>query len=197
MMKITTLIRMFLALTSHAQPDARQLESQDRIAHEVCEAAIEAVAPTEMSADDRVTLRESLCDNDPAPQLTAPGCVCTYDESYDCDGADGDECYPWDCTGDNDACDRLMETNLPGDEFLARCVYEHTGPDGGISLADALHDCHDNAADASASDALAVCVYERTHGSNDVQLADALRSCRDNVINAIDGTADASSCAAW
>jgi hypothetical protein len=109
---ITVFIRIFLILTStHTLPlDARTLEEHDEIAHHACEIAVYGIVAPELADNDDETtplgeaLAEVLCRHDPAPTITVPGCTCVLDESYDCDGPEGDECAPWDCDGENDAC---------------------------------------------------------------------------------------------
>lgn len=142
---ITTLIRLLLALHSTQPIDSRLLLAHDQIAHHACEVALYAVvAPGLPDSDDATTpfgeaLAGVLCRNDPAPTIAVEGCTCTYDDAYDCDGADGQECAPWDCTGDADACDRAMELVLS--EAVAACVVERTGPTDGISVEEALRLC--------------------------------------------------------
>jgi hypothetical protein len=111
---ITTFLRLYLALTSTLTLDARTLEEHDERAHHACEVTVYAIVAPELADDpDETTplgeaLAEVLCRHDPAPTIVVPGCTCTLDESYDCDGPDGDECVPWDCAGENDACDAAL-----------------------------------------------------------------------------------------
>lgn len=112
---ITTLLRLYLTLTSHLR-DAPTLEYQDDLAHRMCETALyAAIAPG--LADEETTplgefLAEGLCRNDAPPQIVNQRCVCvchsgTEELRSDCVG-DGTDETPWDCAGDEDACDDAM-----------------------------------------------------------------------------------------